>query len=413
MNVEPMTTDQTITVTFSKTRARVAVFMTLFTAGVGNSFLFAILPALGREIGMMEVQIGSIVTVSATVFMICAPVWGHRSEIWGRRPVILFALVAYTVTTILFALVIKYGLAGAIPVLTTYILLLVTRCMFTFGISGLFPSSQAYMADITTPQERTSGMALVGIASGFGMIAGPGLAAAFASYGLIIPFYAAAGLAVIAGITVYFGIVEVPREAPPADTPKEGMLTKRLIPFFIMSTITMISLSAMQQASGFYIQDFFELSTENAAQWVGGALMASALSSVVTQIIIVQRLGVQARTLLRVGPPLIILGIVIFTQAASYPVMIIALITFGMGFGMIMPGVVASLSMSVSGHDQGRAAGVNTSAQGTGFIIGPVMGAGFYQINPLLPYVACVVLLLVAVFLGRHIARQLKNEGAH
>jgi MFS family permease len=49
------------------------------------------------------------------------------------------------------------------------------------------------MADITTPSERTSGMALVGMSTGLGMIAGPGLAAAVAEYGMIIPFYAVAG----------------------------------------------------------------------------------------------------------------------------------------------------------------------------------------------------------------------------
>ena len=413
MNAEPMTDDQTIEVVFSKNKARLAVFMTLFTAGVGNSFLFAILPALGREIGMMEIQIGSIVTVSATVFMISAPIWGHRSEVWGRRRVILFALISYFITTLLFAGVIQFGLAGTLSVFATYILLLVTRCMFTAGISGLFPSSQAYMADITTPAERTSGMALVGMASGVGMIAGPGLAAAFSSYGLIIPFYAAAGLSVIAAIFVYRGIIDVPRVERPADEVKEGMLTKRLMPFFVMSTVTMVSLSAMQQATGFYIQDYFDLSTESAAQWVGGALMTSALASVAAQIIVVQRLRTPARTLLRVGPPLIIVGIAIFTVAPVYPMMIFAMIIFGVGFGMVMPGIVGSLSMSVAGHDQGRAAGVNTSAQGMGFIIGPLLGSGLYQVEPHLPYISCVVLLTISVALGFRIARQLKAEGTH
>lgn len=413
MNAGLMTTEATKAIPFSKTNARIAVFMTLFTAGVGNSFVFAILPALGREIGMMEIQIGSIVTVSATVFMITAPIWGHRSEIVGRRSVILFALSAYTITTILFALVIHFGLTGALSALATYILLLITRCMFTAGISGLFPSSQAYMADITTPQERTAGMALVGMASGVGMIAGPGFAAAFASYGLTIPFYAAAVLALFAALTVHRGIIDIPREAPHPDAPKANMLTKRLFPFFAMSTLTMIALSSMQQASGFYIQDFFELPTESAAQWVGGALMTSALASVASQIIVVQRLRTSARTLLRVGPPQVIVGIIVFAIAPNYATMIGAMVIFGSGFGMVMPGIVGSLSMSVAGHDQGRVAGVNTSAQGMGFIIGPLMGAGLYQIEPHLPYIACVVLLTLAVGLGHHIARQLKAEGTH
>ncbi|MFP6582444.1 MAG: MFS transporter [Candidatus Hydrogenedentota bacterium] len=408
-----MTSNPTATRTFSPGKARVAIFMTLFTAGVGNSFVFAVLPALGRQIGLVEIQIGSIIAVAALVFMIAAPIWGHRSEAWGRRPVILFALGAYAITTILFATVVRFGLNGVLPIMATYILLLLTRSIFTAGISGLFPCSQAYMADITTPKERTSGMALVGMASGAGMIAGPGFAALFAPYGLITPFYAVAALAVIAGIFVFRGIVDVPREQPPEDAVQQSLFNRRLIPFFMLSTTMMTTLSSMQQSTGFYIQDMFHLSTEQAAQRVGGALMMSALASVSSQFIFVQRMGWSARTLLRTGPPITILGILLFATTSNYGVMVASMGVFGIGFGMIMPGVTSSLSMSVSGHEQGRVAGLNTSAQGMGFIIGPLLGSGLYQIYPRLPYALCVGLLCGSLFLVHHITRQLKEEGTH
>jgi MFS family permease len=69
--------------------------------------------------------------------------------------------------------------------------------------------------------------------------------------------------------------------------------------------------------------------------------------------------------------------------------------------------------MSVSGHEQGRVAGLNTSAQGMGFIIGPLLGSGLYQIYPRLPYALCVGLLSGSLFLVHHITRQLKEEGTH
>jgi MFS family permease len=178
-----------------------------------------------------------------------------------------------------------------------------------------------------------------------------------------------------------------------------------------MSTTIMTTLSAMQQSTGFYIQDVFGLSTEEAAQRVGAALMTSALASVSSQFLFVQRLGWSARTLLRCGPPITMTGISIFMMSQNFPVMVATMGIFGIGFGMIMPGITSSLSMSVAGHEQGRAAGFNTSAQGMGFIFGPLLGSGLYQIYPRLPYAICITLLLLSLFLVHHITRQMKVEG--
>ena len=57
-------------------RAKRVLFFALVSAGVGQSFLFAVLPPLGREMGFAEVEIGTIVTAGALVFVTCAPIWG-------------------------------------------------------------------------------------------------------------------------------------------------------------------------------------------------------------------------------------------------------------------------------------------------------------------------------------------------
>jgi MFS family permease len=138
----------------SMAKAKFAIVITLFTAGIGNSFVFAILPPLGREIGLQEIQIGSIIAVSAIVFMLTAPAWGKKSETWGRKNVIMFALVTYFITTLMFTTVVKLSLDKTLSLMVGYALLMFFRCTFTAGISGMFPSSQAYMADITTPQNE-------------------------------------------------------------------------------------------------------------------------------------------------------------------------------------------------------------------------------------------------------------------
>ncbi len=393
------------TLPVSMAKAKFAIFITLFTAGVGNSFVFAILPPLGREIGLKEIQIGSIIAASATLFMLTAPVWGRKSETWGRKPVILFAMSAYCITTLMFATVVHLSLNATLSAMTAFGLLMFFRCAFTAGISGMFPSSQAYMADITTPAERTSGMALVGMSTGLGMIAGPGLAAVFAEFGMVIPFYVAAGLSVFAGVCVWAFIVEIPREKPHHDAPHESMFTRELLPFFFVSTMLMTMLSCMQQATGFYLQDTFDLSMAETTRKVGIALMASALSSVSSQLVFVQRLKWLPKTLMRTGSPLIVLGVIGFVSTETFAVMVASMGCFGLGFGMMMPGNISSLSMAVAGHQQGRAAGINTSAQGLGFIMGPLLGSGLYQIHAYLPYGVCATLGSLTIFVVYRVVR--------
>jgi MFS family permease len=389
----------------SYTKAKFAIFLTLFTAGVGNSFVFAVLQPLGREIGLKEIQIGSIISISACVFMCSAPIWGHKSEKWGRKPIILFALCAYCVTTLMFGTTIKIGLQHILPIPLIYGMLIVFRATFSAGIGGMFPCSQAYMADITTPKERTAGMALVGMSSGLGMITGPAIAAAVSSISLTFPFYIVASMAVVSAFFAWAYIVEPPKLPMPEKHDDAPMLNRRLIPFLMTSTIMMMSLASMQQANGFYLQDKFELTDVETAQHAGGVLMASALLSITAQFLMVQRLRLTPKVLMRLGFPFVLTGVAVFSTASNFPLMIVAMGCFGFGMGMIMPGNVSALSMSVGHHQQGKMAGIGTASNGLGFIIGPLLGSGLYMVFPHLPYIVCIGLLSTATLLVWFVAK--------
>lgn len=367
-------------------KAKLALLFGLFVAGIGNSFLFAILPPIGREMGFSEVQIGSIVTASAVVFTLSAPLWGAKTEVWGRRRVILTALFFYCITTVLFASVVQLRLSGALSLLAAYGLLVALRIAFAGGSCGIYPSSQAYMADITTPENRTAGMSLIGIAMGVGMIAGPGMAAVVSGWGLALPFFAVATLSVPAGVLAYVYIKDVPRDDPPASDTSGAIALRELLPLLFISMLVMVALATVQQASGFYFQDKFDLNAEETARAVGLALMASGISSVCAQLLFVQRLGWSPRTLIRMGAPCSFFGVVLLQTMDPYPMLVVGMAFFGLGMGQIMPGTIASISIKAGFHQQGRVAGLNTSAQSLGFIIGPLLGSGMYTVHPLLPY---------------------------
>ena len=80
--------------------------------GMGQSLVFAILAPLGREVQLGELQITSIIAISALIFGVGAPRWGRFSDRVGRKPIIITGLLGYTVGTLLFTSVFYAGLTG-------------------------------------------------------------------------------------------------------------------------------------------------------------------------------------------------------------------------------------------------------------------------------------------------------------
>jgi MFS family permease len=93
-------------------------------------------------------------------------------------------------------------------------------------------------------------------------------------------------------------------------------------------------------------------------------------------------------------------GLLIF--AASFPAFCTAMGLMGLGLGLCGPGFTSATSLAVGAQEQGAAAGLSTAIPAMGFILGPVVGTGLYQLNPHYPYVLTTLILLPAsVFVFR------------
>jgi MFS family permease len=155
--------------------ARLILLTALVSVGFGFTVLFAILGPLGREVGMSELQISSIIAASSLVVFLASPRWGRLSDRWGRKRVMVIGLFGYACGNFLFASVFHLTLIGALIPLAGYLLLMLTRVMHASVMSAIMPASSAYMADITSVATRTKGMGAVGAANNFGSILGPAL----------------------------------------------------------------------------------------------------------------------------------------------------------------------------------------------------------------------------------------------
>jgi MFS family permease len=149
--------------------------------------------------------------------------------------------------------------------------------------------------------------------------------------------------------------------------------------------ITVAAVS-MEQTVAFLFQDRLLLDARNTSKHVGIALVIYGLTAVFAQGFIVRRLKWGPRALLRTGIPFAFAGLIGLALAQRFATLTAALAVQALGQGLALPGITSAISLSVGEHEQGGAAGLNSSSQALGRLIGPLVGTALYQFAPPYPY---------------------------
>jgi MFS family permease len=386
-------------VTRQMSRQQITVLILgLMATGIGQSLVFAILPPLGREVNLNEVQITSIIAVSALVFGIASPRWGRLSDRVGRKPIMIVGLVGYTVGTFLFTSVFYAGLSGLLSGTALYIVLLIARCSQSVIMSATNPASAAYAADHSSPDQRTRTMAQLGTASSMGTIIGPAVSGALATLGLLAPLYFAGALAALAALFIW-------RKLPP--TPEPDLVSRpvrvrvrytdpRVIRYLGAAIGLFFGFSGIQQTLGFQLQDKMHLTGIETAQHTGAALMVSAMFTFLTQMTVMQRLKLRPPQFIRFGLLSMLFGALFIANFDTFAVLAVGMAFLGTGLGMCVPAISAGASLSVTPEEQGAVAGMVSSCPAIGFSGGPVIAGVLYQIHgPLAALFSASVFFLV------------------
>jgi MFS family permease len=379
-------------------RAIWLLFACLIANGIGQTVMFAILPPLARDLGLTEFQVGSIFAVSATIWVFSSAFWGARSDHWGRRPVILIGLVAFGISTLAFATVMTIGLRHLIAPTMTFVLLVATRSIFGIFGSGAFPASQAYIADRTTAQERTEGMATLNAAFGLGAAIGPGIGAALIVISAIAPLFFVGILGLLSAVAIWLLLPERsrPRER---EVPKAlSWFDPRVLPFIVFAVVQGTAGAIPIQTIAFLIRDTLHTQTGDTQQLTGVALMASAIAALFAQFVLVQRFKLTTRFLIFAGIVIALGSNLILIVAPNYGLIVFAMVMSGLGFGMLRPSFAAAASLAVSAEEQGAIAGLTGGAGASGFIFAPLIGNALYSWSPSYPYVLGALLLAALLF---------------
>ncbi|MBA4533185.1 MFS transporter [Brevibacillus halotolerans] len=374
------------------------IFLSLMICYIGLGVINPVLAPLIREMGLDEMHAGWIISASALILLLGAPIWGKQSDRFGRKPIMIIGLVGFTFSLVLFAWLSWIGLQGRTELTLLFILLLLSRMLFGLFFPAMTSSGQALMADLTSLNERSAGMAMIGAASGIGFLIGPAMGAALSGIHLLFPIVVAAVLSLFAALMVY---VRIPRFTPKSSGKRNKLNLRKpgIRPYLLIALCMMSAIVMLQVTAGFYVQDKFGLDSKDTALWVGISLFCVGFMMALVQIIVIRKRSFMPRTLLRIGLPILGGGLLLLVFINNLFSFVLAFLLLGVGGGFAMPGYTAGVSLASGEEEQGAAAGLTTAATGVGSFVAPIAGTALYQIQPEAPYwVGFLVVALLTIY---------------
>ncbi len=178
----------------------VFIIMTVIISAMGIGLIMPVTPDLvkeltGNDISGAALWGGALMFAFAIMQFLFMPIVGNLSDRFGRRPVLLVSLGAVAIDYLI------HGFTDSIWIL--FIARLIA------GVLGAtYSTANAYLADISAPEDRAANFGLVGAAFGIGFILGPAIGGILGEYGTRAPFFAAAGLSMLNAIFGYFVVSE-------------------------------------------------------------------------------------------------------------------------------------------------------------------------------------------------------------
>jgi len=368
--------------------------------GGANSMLFAIVPPAARQLGLVEWQIGLIVTLSAAAYMVSAAMWGRVSDLKGRRPVVVLGMAGFGIGGIVFAAVLDAGLSNLMPPMLALVLMILVRVLQSIASSGAFPATQAHIAENAEPARRAVALSSVTSAFALGSVLGPAIAGALVAIWLTLPLYLIAALSLGVAAWVAFAMapsIHVGTRTATRLSPRDP----RVAPWIAVGAIYFVSVSGTQQVLGFALQDRLVLTGSSAAAMTSWMFMLTGTVAVLFQLLGVRNSGWSASTLMQIGltgAAVAQAGLVIADRPWHF---LLVAVPLGISFSCVAPGFTASVSLAVGANEQGGGAGLVAAAQAAGFLVGPLLFSVLYQAGSLLPFLLALVIAVGVLRLVR------------
>ncbi len=373
----------------------------LFTVGLGQSFVFVLVPPLARDLGLSEIQTSSIFVISALAWATTSAFWGRTSDKYGRRNIAILGLVGYSISLIALITPLFLAQKNLLNVTLLFPALVLGRLINGLVGSATRPASFAYIADITSKDNRTVKFARLESSFLLGTVAGPLVGGFLFLISNETPFYVFSGLAFIAAIGIYRKLDSVTKKKNTVKKlNKINWYSSTIWPFLAFAAVLSLCQASLLQSIGFYITDLYS-DFENLPTLISMTFALLSISTIVSQYIFTDAFPMNNFNLLLFGTLLLIFSYFTMAFYQTISVYYLSIIVLGFGFGMTRPALASSLSLAQSPENQGSAAGYLGSVIPIGHMTTPFIAMPIYSINPAYLYyfssVLCITLIIFII----------------
>jgi DHA1 family tetracycline resistance protein-like MFS transporter len=388
----------------------VIIFITIFIDLVGFGIVIPVLPLYAERYGASEATVGILLAIYSAMQFVFAPILGKLSDRVGRRPVLLVSLLGTSAGFLLMGFAPKmpvgFALLGLAP---TLVWLFIARIID--GVSGgNISTAQAYIADVTSPEERSKGMGLIGAAFGLGFIFGPAIGGLMSHVSAGAPFFFASAMAAANATALYFLLPEslsrehrsqARRRASVSEIFQQGggWHLKAIMATYFFATISFAMLTATYALFANHRFNFDAIHTGYMFTYVGvlGAIIQGGLLGRLVKAFGEKALAVS-------GTAIFAASMFALPSTATLTTLIVASTGIAIGNSLMTPSLNGLASKSVGAAWQGRMLGVMASVASLARIIGPVLGGWLLSRDPNVsshygrsPYWTSGVIMLVAL----------------
>lgn len=385
------------------------IFLTVFIDLLGFGIVLPLLPVYSEAYGASELQLGLLFSSFSGMQFLFAPMWGRLSDRIGRRPVLIGGLLGTSASYAMFAMS------------DSMTALFVSRLLAGFFGANV-STALAYIADVTTPENRAKGMGLVGAAFGLGFTFGPLIGGELTRFSPHYPGWFAAGLSLCAALYGWRQLVEPERSRTGSrvfgfSQVRGAFAQPRIGVLFLLSFLSIMAFSSFEAMfarfglavfpAQFGLSGAIENATRAevlaAAPITGRYLCIVGIVSAIIQggVIrpLVPRFG--EPTLAFVGQTILGMALLVLGLSTSWLMVVVGCLMLPLGFGLNNPSLTGLISRASPAEEQGAYLGLNQSFASLARMTGPpIAGALFAGLGPHAPFLAGAGVLGIAAVLA-------------
>ncbi len=361
----------------------------MFLAMSGIGLIIPIMPEFLGTFGAAGKVLGFLIAIFSFAQFIFSPISGDLSDKLGRKKIIIVGLFIFGASQLAFSFS------------TELWMLFVSRFFSGMGAAFLIPPMMAFVADITTYEGRGRGMGLLGASMSLGFMIGPGIGGFLSKFGLLVPFYAAAGASVFAAILSIFILPNVkPVISPEKIHAKAENLFKQLkrstkTPYFIMLIVMFVfsfGLANFQSTISLYVDQKYGYTPAQIAVLitVGGFVGVIVQTFVINPLF--KKYGEMRIILFNLVVAAVSMLAILFVDI-FWTILLVATI-FSTATSLLRP-AVNTLVSKLAGEEQGYAAGMMNAYMSLGNMVGPALAGSIFDINITFPYILGTAILLI------------------